>query len=205
MRLRAFFSITAFLAGTSISIMAYANSFEMPAEDVSKISAVPVLTERPTHTPTADVEVTEVHNGTVGVADQQETEYESMAKICDWSDDDAYLLARLAMAEAEDQDTEGKALVMLVALNRAWSDEFPDSIEDVIFQPKQFSPIDNGRWDEVEPNQDCWTALSMIEHGWDKSCGALYFESESASRWHRDNLRFLFKHGDHMFYTDREE
>ena len=47
------------------------------------------------------------------------------------------------MAEAESEDTEGKALVMLVVLNRVWDDEFPDTIEEVIFQKGQFSPISN--------------------------------------------------------------
>lgn len=43
----------------------------------------------------------------------------------DWDADDSYRLAKIAMAEAEGEDTEGKALVILVVLNRVWSDEFP--------------------------------------------------------------------------------
>lgn len=31
----------------------------------------------------------------------------------DWDAEDAYMLAKIAMAEAESEDTEGKALVML--------------------------------------------------------------------------------------------
>jgi len=54
----------------------------------------------------------------------------------DWDSDDAYRLAKIAMAEAESEDTEGKALVMLVVLNRVWDDEFPDTIEEVIFQKR---------------------------------------------------------------------
>ena len=99
---------------------------------------------------------------------------------------------------------EGKADVILVVLNRVWSDKFPDSIEEVIYQKNQFSPVSNGRFDKVEPDEDCWEALLMVEHGWDESQGALYFESESASTWHRNHLQFLFQHGDHMFYTDKE-
>ena len=34
-----------------------------------------------------------------------------------WSDEDSYLLAKIAMAEAEGEDTAGKALVMCVVLN----------------------------------------------------------------------------------------
>lgn len=202
MRLRGLFSIAAFLAVTSISIMAYANSLDehhIKREQV-QFTEIPVTTETQEIIYTAKPEVTELP-----MESEAEKEYESLIKSYDWSSDDAYLLTKIAMAEAENQDTEGKALVMLVVLNRAWSEEFPDSIEDVIFQPKQFSPVSNGRWERVEPDQDCWKALSMIEKGWDKSKGALYFESESASRWHRDNLSFLFKHGDHMFYKDKEE
>ena len=53
---------------------------------------------------------------------------------CDWDAKDSELLVRIAMAEAGNQDVEGKALVMMVVLNRMLSDEFPDTIEDVIMQ-----------------------------------------------------------------------
>ena len=43
-------------------------------------------------------------------------------------------LAKLAMAEAEGEDTEGKALVILVVLNRVQSEGFPDTVEDVILE-----------------------------------------------------------------------
>ena len=121
-----------------------------------------------------------------------------------FSKKDAYLLMKIAMAEAEDEDTEGKALVMRVVLNRVKHKEFPDSIKKVIYHEKQFSPIANGRFDRVEPNKDCEKALDMIaEDEWDESEGALYFESKSDSTWHEDNLHFLFQHGNHYFYTDR--
>lgn len=123
-----------------------------------------------------------------------------------FSDKNAYLLKKIAMAEAEDEDTEGKALVIRVVLNRVKSREFPDSIKKVIYQERQFSPIANGRFDRVEPNKDCQKALDMIaEDGWNRSRGALYFESKSASTWHKDNLQFLFRHGNHYFYKDREK
>lgn len=117
----------------------------------------------------------------------------------------AYLLMKIAMAEAEGEDTEGKALVMRVVLNRVKSREFPDTIKKVIYQERQFSPVSNGRFDRVEPDEDCQRALDMIQNErWDESRGALYFESKSKSTWHQDNLQFLFRHGNHYFYTDKE-
>ena len=44
----------------------------------------------------------------------------------------------------------------------------------------------------------------LIEENWDKSKGALYFESKSESTWHEEHLEYLFKHGDHYFYTEQE-
>ena len=58
---------------------------------------------------------------------------------------------------------KGKALVMLVVLNRVWSDEFPDTIEEVIFQKNQFSPVANGRYDAVEPDEECYEALKLLQ------------------------------------------
>lgn len=124
----------------------------------------------------------------------------------DWSAEESYILAKIAMAEAEDEDTEGKALVILVVLNRVWDEAFPDTIEEVVMQdnPVQFSPVVNGRYDRVEPDEDCWKALDMVMDGWDESRGALYFESPSESTWHQQNLKYLFRHGNHYFYTEKE-
>ena len=126
---------------------------------------------------------------------------DSLIKSRDWDVDDSYLLAKIAMAEAEGEDVEGKALVILVVLNRVWTDEFPGTIHDVIYQKNQFSPIANGRFDRVEPDDECYEALEMVMSGWDESDGALYFESEkSADNWHSRHLEYLFTHGGHRFY-----
>ncbi len=124
----------------------------------------------------------------------------------DWDADDSYRLAKIAMAEAEGEDTEGKALVILVVLNRVWSDEFPDSIEEVIKEKSQFASYEDGRYDSLEPNSDCYAALQMVqaEH-WDESRGATYFErTTDANTWHNTSLKKLFTHGNHTFYTERK-
>lgn len=149
------------------------------------------------------VTANEITEATLGPT-ESETEHQSLVYSYDWSGKESYLLAKIAMAEAENQDTEGKALVMLTVINRVMTDEFPDSIEEVIYQPGQFSPVSDGAFDCAEPDDDCWDALDMVMQGWDESKGALYFESKSSSTWHKDNLKFLFKHQDHYFYTDKE-
>lgn len=123
----------------------------------------------------------------------------------DWDTDEAYMLAKIAMAEAEGEDTEGKALVILTVLNRVWSEQFPDTIKEVIEEENAFTSYTNGRYDRIEPNEDCYRALEMVqvEH-WDESQGALYFERTTEEEtWHNTNLKELFKHGNHTFYTEK--
>lgn len=119
------------------------------------------------------------------------------------NEEDAYMLAKIAMAEAEGEDTIGKALVIRVVLNRVETTEFPDTVEAVITQKGQFTPMRNGRYKKVEPNEDCYEALQMVENGWDESQGALYFEATAEkSTWHSNNLKELFTHGGHTFYKE---
>lgn len=126
----------------------------------------------------------------------------------DWDAYESYLLARIAMAEAEGESTEGKAMVIRTVLNRVWDDDFPGTIEDVIFEIKdgvfQFSSVMPGeRYWNVEPNEDCYKALYMVmvDH-WDESEGALYFEavSNGEGTWHSKNLEYIKTVGNHNFY-----
>ena len=57
---------------------------------------------------------------------------------------DLMLLACLVEAEAGNQDLTGKRLVVDVVLNRVASDDFPDTIAEVIYEPHQFGPVANG-------------------------------------------------------------
>ena len=118
------------------------------------------------------------------------------------SHEDSQMLVRLAMAEAGNQDIYGKALVMVVVLNRVQDSQFPDTISEVIMQENQFTPVSNGVFYEVEPDDECYEALNWVMlQGWDESQGALYFEScSNADNWHSRNLEYLFIHGDHRFY-----
>lgn len=198
------------VAGLSIvSIVAFANSFP----DKGPV----VTTGSSTEETQIEVEATEVPATTAEISAEpmmpvtlepeptEEPVEQSMIMNMDWGAEDSYLLAKIAMAEAESEDTEGKALVILVVLNRVWSNDFPNSIEEVIYQSGQFSPISNGRFNRVEPDADCWAALDLIMlDKWDESCGATYFESESESSWHSEHLDYLFQHGNHYFYKDRE-
>lgn len=131
----------------------------------------------------------------------EETELETEPKKSDFCLEDIKVLLKIAMAEAEGEGVEGKAYVMRVVLNRVLSEEFPETIKDVVFQKGQFTPVeDGGRYWTVEPDEECYKAYEMILNGWDKSKGALYFCTDGASKWIEDNTEYLYTVGNHNFF-----
>lgn len=120
----------------------------------------------------------------------------------DYSASDAYLLAKIAYAEAGGEDIEGQALVIRVVLNRVWADDFPDTVSDVIFQEGQFAGVQSEAWDVIDLPDSAWAALELVESGWDESQGATYFCTDKESNWHREHLQYLFTHGGHLFFKE---
>ena len=113
------------------------------------------------------------------------------------------MMMKLAMAEAGGEGLKGKALVMRVVMNRVLSSDFPETVEEVICEPGQFSPMDDGRYYDMVPDEECEKALYMTMHGWDESMGATYFRTAVAeSTWHSENLQPLFTYGGHTFYKE---
>lgn len=187
-----------------ITIIMFIALWNMPRviaekEDTSKVNesysnktTTPYVSNLVTFEPQAEEESSEV----------EVDYYPEFTYSKDWSAKESYLLARIAMAEAEGCNTQTKTLIIMCVLNRVWSDEFPDTIEEVIFQENQFSPIDNGRWDRVEPNEDCYEAVKVVmEAKYDYSGGATYFENcADEDNWHSRNLEFLYESEGIRFY-----
>lgn len=112
------------------------------------------------------------------------------------------LLLKIGMAERGDTYcTDCIALVMCTVLNRVDTpDKFGSTIKSVLYAEGQFTPVMEGKFEEVEPNYVCKKALDQVKSGWDESQGALYYEWGREEGWHARNLNFLFKHCDTKFY-----
>lgn len=119
------------------------------------------------------------------------------------------ILARIVEAEATDKDKKSKILVANVVLNRMDHEEFPDTVEDVVFQRVngvvQFSPIADGRYYTVDVTESTIECVDRALAGEDYSEGALYFMERSMSEaknvsWFDSALIRLFEHEGHEFY-----
>ena len=70
------------------------------------------------------------------------------------NEDDIKLIALVIMAEAEGECEKGKRLVIDTILNRVDSKHFPNTIYDVVYQPKHFSSMWNGRINRCKVRED---------------------------------------------------
>ena len=123
----------------------------------------------------------------------------------DYTESDYNVLLRIVQAEAGGCDMKGKILVANVILNRVESDEFPDTITDVVYEKRQFSPVSNGSINRCKVEEETVEAVDRALAGEDYSEGALYFMNRRASsgsnvRWFDTHLDYLFQHGGHEFF-----
>ena len=116
---------------------------------------------------------------------------------------DIYLMSQVVYAESKGEPYEGKVAVASVILNRALNNGFPDTIQDVIFQPKAFSCIVDGSID-VEPTQECFDAVYDALSGNDPTGDAVFFYNPDIATctW----MQGVEKHniisiGQHLFFT----
>lgn len=116
-----------------------------------------------------------------------------------FTEKEKYMLAKIAMAEAEGCSIKAKELVIHTVLSRIESDMFPNTVEKVIFQKNQFTPTSDGRWNRVEPNEECWQALENVLSS-SESKDILFFESCKGDSWHNKNLKLVCEEDGLRFY-----
>ena len=126
------------------------------------------------------------------------------------SDEDYETLLKIVEAEAGGEDDIGKILVANVIFNLIEHPDFPSTVSEVVWQnvagSPQFSPTADGRIHTVTVSEETREAVNRAIDGEDYSKGALYFVEESTAdqdnvKWFKSDLKFLFKHGVHAFYT----
>lgn len=109
------------------------------------------------------------------------------------------LLSRLVQAEAGSEPYAGKVAVAEVVLNRVASGQFPNTVQGVIYQPRQFTPVSNGSINKTA-SPDSIKAVNEALNGSNYAKGALFFYNPktATSRW-LDNKPTVTVIGNHSF------
>lgn len=121
----------------------------------------------------------------------------------DYSAADLDLLARLIMAEAQGESYQAKVAVGAVVLNRVESDDWPDTINEVINQKiggyYQFTPVVNG-WINNPANTDSINAAKEALNGADPTSGAIWYYDDSTTNTFMLSKKVSIKIG-HMVFA----
>ncbi|MGB4504354.1 MAG: LysM peptidoglycan-binding domain-containing protein, partial [Syntrophaceticus sp.] len=118
-----------------------------------------------------------------------------------YSSEDRYLLAQIISAEAAGEIFEGQVAVGAVILNRIKDSRFPNNLRDVIFEPWQFEPVQNGTI-YLPPVSLAIRAAEAALDGWDPVDGAVYFcnpDTAQSTDFFR-TLTYVCRIGNHVFY-----
>ena len=115
------------------------------------------------------------------------------------SDKDKDLLARLVTAEAKGEPYEGQVAVATVVLNRVENEQYPDSIKEVIYEKRQFQPVDNGMIHNPA-TEEAKKAVNeaIVKQGTGKGSLNFYNPKIVDSEWHRSKT-VTAKIGNHVF------
>lgn len=131
------------------------------------------------------------------------------------SDYELMLLATMIYCEAGNQGWEGQTAVGYVIMNRVRSSLYPNSLEAVLRQSRQFEPAGSGRFDlvlraEQDPDipnivtESCWNAARTVVNGTSNVGDSLFFRTWAPVPSLIENLKnggvphWIIR--DHIFY-----
>lgn len=123
----------------------------------------------------------------------------------DYDARDYYWLAHIICAESGGEELEGQIAVGNVVLNRVASEDFPDTIPEVIFDMEngvQFEPVANGTV-LLEPTELSQEAARRVLDGENTIGSALYFFAPALSEgtWIDSSRDYQQTIGCHRFYS----
>ena len=98
-----------------------------------------------------------------------------------------------------------EAMVANVILNRMKSEKFPNSVREIVFASRQFSPVSNGSYYRVKVSARTKKAVEKALKEKDNTNGALYFMYRAGSdssnvSWFDRELTKICEYGCHEFF-----
>lgn len=116
------------------------------------------------------------------------------------------LFYKLVESEATGQSFESKVNVANVILNRVESDQFPNTITSVVYQPRQFSVVSDNRINQVKITNSTIEAVEYAMNNKDTTDGSLFFMNQSIADkdnadWFVNSLEYIMSDDSgHSFY-----
>lgn len=111
-----------------------------------------------------------------------------------YTDEDLYLLSKIVTVESGDTSLEMAMAISNTILNRVEDKEFPDTIEDVIYQVDvhvQFPPAHKGTFENLKPTSLSIAAAKKALEGVNNIGDALYFNNQPFESKSEDLIQII--------------
>lgn len=120
-----------------------------------------------------------------------------------FTEEEIEILERIVEAEAGGNNYDGKLAVVNVVLNRVLNERFPNTVKEVVFAHRQFTPVSDGRYYKVKVSETTKEAVKDALEG-KRIIGkeALYFCTPTApgKGWFETDLKKIDYIAPHNFY-----
>lgn len=187
-------------------------SKEMRSESIEKVKSMQEIENNLMNIQAAQTSFS-VYMGNVQIEEETEEQtgvseaYQNAAISV--TEEEYNILIHIVAAEAGGCDSIGQILVANVILNRVKNKSFPNTIQGVVFQKNQFSPVLNGTLWSTKVTDQVKESVNRALAGEDYSQGALFFSArarlgDASMSWFDNNLKWLFEHDGHEFYKFRD-
>jgi spore germination cell wall hydrolase CwlJ-like protein len=121
------------------------------------------------------------------------------SKNSDWTIMDRVCLAEAIWRESRGESIEGQKAVAKVVLNRVSSEDYPNTVCRVVFQPFQFSWTQTWRGWRYDQHSLNLAGVVLARKDFLKHFKATHFHSGPPPTWAKD-LKIVKKIGNHVFY-----
>lgn len=116
------------------------------------------------------------------------------------SEAEIYQLAKMIYAEARGESYTGQVAVGAVIMNRIESNQFPNTLTEVLYQKNQFTAINDGQFDALSPDSTAMSAAYDAAAGVDPTKDSLfYWNPQKASNAFLNAKTILVTIGNHVF------
>lgn len=133
-------------------------------------------------------------------------------EVLEFEELDRFCLAKNIYHEARSEDLLGQLAVAQVTLNRVESDNYPDTICEVVMQPWQFSWANRHKDRWTKPKGRLWEASKALANQFldngmrvDGLQTALFYHADYVDPKWRDDEYFVAQVGAHLFYENAKD
>lgn len=120
-----------------------------------------------------------------------------------------FCLSLVVYTEARGEPVDGQLMVAEVVLNRTQLDRFPDDICGVVFDPDQFSGInDNIDFGKVLFDPAWYSSVVVATEavqGHTLGSGATHYHTTTTKPYWSNHLTKIGKYGNHIFYIEESQ